>query len=103
MISIGSAYVIIYALGRQKPTTCFSVFCVVGSGQGNVLDDGRKELTEHPYPEGNITGHLVFNLTRILVKCKIDAADGVFIRGQGDPLHHAINKISPQICLVSSA
>ena len=59
---------IIYVSGSGMSTAFPSVFCIMGASQRDMPSNGREQFPEHPYPEGNITGHYIFNFVGILVE-----------------------------------
>ena len=85
-------------------TTAFpSVFRIMGTGQRDMLRDGREQLPEHLYPEGGVTGHHIFDLAGILVELQADVLHRVIFVGKLYPLLHPIYEAGTQGFLVGGA
>ena len=80
-----------------------SVFRIMGTGQRDVPCNGREEFPEHPYPEGGITGHYIFNPVRILVELQADVPYRVIFVGKRYPLPHPVYEVSTQGILIGGA
>lgn len=70
---MGTAFVSIIHASESGMTTAFpSVFCIMGTGQRDMLRNGREQVIEHLYPEGGVAGHLIFDPVGILVELQAD-------------------------------
>ena len=58
-----------------------SVFRIMGTGQRDMLRNGREQFSEHMYPEGGIAGHHIFDLVGILVEPQADVLHRVIFVG----------------------
>ena len=85
-------------------TTAFpSVFCIMGTGQRDMLRDGREPFPEHADLKNGITGHHIFNLVGILVELQADVLYPVIFVGKLYPFPHAVYESCPQCFLVGGA
>lgn len=75
----------------------------MGTGQRNMLGNGRKQFPKHPYPEGGIAGHYIFNLVGILVELQADVAYGVIVIAQFNPFLQSVDESGPQRILIGGA
>ncbi len=82
------------------PTTSPSVFCVMGTGQRDMLRDGREQFPEHADLKNGITGHHIFDLVGILVELQADVLHPVIFIGKPYPFFHPVYEAGPQSLLV---
>ena len=82
------------------PTTFPSVFCIMGTGQCNMLRNGREQFPEHADLKNGITGHHIFDLVGILVELQADVLYPVVFIGKLYPFLHPVYETCPQSLLV---
>ena len=85
------------------PTAFPSVFCIMGTGQRDMLRNGWEQFPEHLYPEGGVTGHHIFDLVGILVELQADVIHCIISAGEPYPLFHPVYESGPQCILVGGA
>lgn len=85
---------IIYASEGGMPTTFLSVFCVMGTGQRDMLRNGREQFPEHADLKNGITGHHIFDLVKILVELQDDVLYLVIFIGKLYPFFHPVYEAS---------
>lgn len=85
------------------PTAFPSVFCIMGTGQCDMLRNGREQFPEHMDLENSITGHHIFNLVGILVELQVDVLHPVILIGKLYPLLHTVDEACTEGILIGGA
>ena len=94
---------IIYASDSKISTAFLSVFCIMGTGQCDMLRNGREQFPEHMDLENSVAVHHILNLVGILVELEADVLHPVIFIGKLYPFLHPIDEACTQGILIGGA